>query len=281
MKLPEVRWEWVAKMPPMPEKDAEELDLLRYSHPPGSGVIIDSNPRAWKSPVCIICGTWICSECWEFRRTYAIRSQHQSCKKCGSERGYFVAIRHHWRVPDYHDNIRQVPYVVPKINPSPITLEDIRAYAQQTELPRDSYRKETPVHVPEEAKLHPTCALTEPATLEEAEKIVGCTEEVEHDCKYPYDDGDITVLGPEIFVNKAKGIICWQGQNYGLLPDPFEACESTVDEAKREESFQRREAMDHAVKLAIADIGVGGRTYEGQSLTMAAEEILRFLKGDS
>lgn len=257
VKLPEVRWEWVAKMPPMPEQDAEELDLLRFSHPPGSGVIIDSNPRAWKSPVCIICGTWICSECWEFRRTYAIRSQPQSCKKCGSDQGYFVAIRHHWRVPDYHSNIREVPYVVPKI-------------------------KEDNVHVPEEAD-----AMTEQPDLAEAEKIVGCvdeslpptcalTEEVEdHRCKYPYEDGDITVLGPEIFATSTPDgstAIAWQGVWYKKMIDP--------DQPRREEELLRREAMDHAVKLAIADIGVGSRIY-GSAITETAKDILKFLKGDS
>lgn len=32
--------------------------------------------------------------------------------------------------------------------------------------------------------------------------------------RYPYNDGDITVLGPEIFASKGGAVICWRGENY-------------------------------------------------------------------
>lgn len=32
--------------------------------------------------------------------------------------------------------------------------------------------------------------------------------------RYPHPDGDITVLGPEIFASKDDSVICWKGENY-------------------------------------------------------------------
>jgi hypothetical protein len=32
--------------------------------------------------------------------------------------------------------------------------------------------------------------------------------------RYPYHDGDNTVLGPEIFASKDRNVICWKGVNY-------------------------------------------------------------------
>lgn len=31
---------------------------------------------------------------------------------------------------------------------------------------------------------------------------------------YPYKDGDVTVLGPEVFVSDDETVICWRGENY-------------------------------------------------------------------
>ncbi|MEU6342181.1 hypothetical protein ABZ883_14715 [Streptomyces sp. NPDC046977] len=31
---------------------------------------------------------------------------------------------------------------------------------------------------------------------------------------YPHSDGDVTVLGPEIFASLDGQVICWKGQNY-------------------------------------------------------------------
>ncbi|MFR9794276.1 hypothetical protein ACL07V_37580 [Streptomyces sp. MB22_4] len=35
---------------------------------------------------------------------------------------------------------------------------------------------------------------------------------------YPYPDGDVTVLGPEVFASKDGGVICWKGENYERQP---------------------------------------------------------------
>lgn len=40
--------------------------------------------------------------------------------------------------------------------------------------------------------------------------------------KYPYEDGDVIVLGPEIFVSKDKSVISWKGENYTVQPPPDE-----------------------------------------------------------
>lgn len=31
---------------------------------------------------------------------------------------------------------------------------------------------------------------------------------------YPYVNGDVVVLGPEIFVSNDGKVICWKGKNY-------------------------------------------------------------------
>ena len=31
---------------------------------------------------------------------------------------------------------------------------------------------------------------------------------------YPYEDGDVIVLGPDIFTDKEGSVICWRGVNY-------------------------------------------------------------------
>lgn len=31
---------------------------------------------------------------------------------------------------------------------------------------------------------------------------------------YPYPDGDVIVLGPEVFVSNDGDVICWKGENY-------------------------------------------------------------------
>ncbi|MGH8964391.1 MAG: hypothetical protein ACRDXB_03545, partial [Actinomycetes bacterium] len=37
---------------------------------------------------------------------------------------------------------------------------------------------------------------------------------------YPYQDGDVVVLGPEIFVSMDGEVICWKGRNYTPAPTP-------------------------------------------------------------
>jgi len=32
--------------------------------------------------------------------------------------------------------------------------------------------------------------------------------------QFPYQDGDVTVLGPEVFASKDDTVISWRGENY-------------------------------------------------------------------
>lgn len=53
---------------------------------------------------------------------------------------------------------------------------------------------------------------------------------------YPYDDGDVTVLGPEIFASKDGEVISWRGENYvrqgdNQPADPAHDAGPTVAEA--------------------------------------------------
>lgn len=48
--------------------------------------------------------------------------------------------------------------------------------------------------------------------------------------EFPYQDGDVTVLGPEIFASKGGSVISWRGENY-IRPQDVETTdnEMTVD----------------------------------------------------
>jgi len=37
--------------------------------------------------------------------------------------------------------------------------------------------------------------------------------------RYPYPDGDVTVLGPGIFASLDRAVVCWDGQDY-RIPEP-------------------------------------------------------------
>lgn len=37
--------------------------------------------------------------------------------------------------------------------------------------------------------------------------------------KYPFEDGDVLVLGPEIFVSADRKMICWRGEHYDWHAD--------------------------------------------------------------
>lgn len=39
--------------------------------------------------------------------------------------------------------------------------------------------------------------------------------------EYPYEDGDVIVLGPECFVSKDESVLCWKGENYVPQPEPL------------------------------------------------------------
>jgi hypothetical protein len=64
---------------------------------------------------------------------------------------------------------------------------------------------------------------------------------------YPYQDGDVIVLGPEIFVAEDKSVICWRGENY-VPQDLLFKAETQRDQAWRrlDENELPEEVLDHA-----------------------------------
>lgn len=62
---------------------------------------------------------------------------------------------------------------------------------------------------------------------------------------YPHQDGDVTVLGPEIFTSSDGKVICWKGENYVPQTD-----------AQRAEAALTRV---RAVATAIRDATAAGR----------------------
>lgn len=76
---------------------------------------VDSDPTNPK-PCCILCATWVCHGCWNFRRGGASRQPAGPagpggawCPWCGGTGGQFIATRH--RKP--HERALQLPYLVP------------------------------------------------------------------------------------------------------------------------------------------------------------------------
>lgn len=73
---------------------------------------------------------------------------------------------------------------------------------------------------------------------------------------YPYPDGDVTVLGPEIFASEHGHVICWRGANY-LRQDEPETGQSTANttvipgdvlDAADAEPYVENEALRQAVR---------------------------------
>jgi hypothetical protein len=62
---------------------------------------------------------------------------------------------------------------------------------------------------------------------------------------YPHQDGDVTVLGPEIFVDQDGNVICWKGENY-------------VPQQRLRLAHQARRAKEHQlddIRRALCDAG--------------------------
>lgn len=87
--------------------------------------VLDQNPEK-AQPCCIVCGTWVCRECWGYRRPYARYDQpaHRICGRCGGIDGFFLATRHtHWKankpffVNGYrHRVMPKIPFEVPTMS---------------------------------------------------------------------------------------------------------------------------------------------------------------------
>lgn len=71
--------------------------------------IVDSSPDNPRS-CCILCGTWVCHECWDFRRLYATRRIDQACPNCGGVEGEFKAVRHASKL---NREAFSVPFAIP------------------------------------------------------------------------------------------------------------------------------------------------------------------------
>jgi len=63
--------------------------------------------------------------------------------------------------------------------------------------------------------------------------------------RYPYDDGDVTVLGPEIFASSDGKVVSWRGENF-------------VPQNRLRLAHQARRAKEHQlddIRRALCDIG--------------------------
>lgn len=65
--------------------------------------------------------------------------------------------------------------------------------------------------------------------------------------EYPHDDGDVIVLGPEIFLDKETQVISWKGKNYAPVEVP-----EPLTEVKRDISADCRYARQSAAEWAVS-----------------------------
>jgi hypothetical protein len=64
--------------------------------------------------------------------------------------------------------------------------------------------------------------------------------------EFPYQDGDVTVLGPETFASNDGAVLSWRGENY-------------VPQKRLQLAHQTRRAKEHqldGIRRALCDIGV-------------------------
>jgi hypothetical protein len=69
---------------------------------------------------------------------------------------------------------------------------------------------------------------------------------------YPYRDGDVTVLGPEIFASKGGAVISWRGENYVRQQDIEPGREELAAGAMHELASSVRD-LASAIRLETAD----------------------------
>jgi hypothetical protein len=63
--------------------------------------------------------------------------------------------------------------------------------------------------------------------------------------QFPYADGDVTALGPEVFADKTGSVICWKGVNYVRQDDLHQA----------HERRRAKEQQLDGIRRALCDIG--------------------------
>lgn len=84
---------------------------------------------------------------------------------------------------------------------------------------------------------------------------------------YPYPDGDVLVLGPEVFASEDEGWICWRGQNYFIVGQE-QATEQIVSISEYEGQRQRPDDLD---RVPVHEAGFQITTTE-QVITLAIDD---------
>jgi hypothetical protein len=69
---------------------------------------------------------------------------------------------------------------------------------------------------------------------------------------FPYEDGDVTVLGPEVFATKDGAVISWKGENYVRHTDQDRAPHDLTSDAVYELASSVRD-LASAIRLERAD----------------------------
>jgi hypothetical protein len=72
---------------------------------------------------------------------------------------------------------------------------------------------------------------------------------------YPREDGEITVLGPEIFTSSDGAVICWKGENYVRQGPP----EVAVAEAPRH-YYLSTSCLHAQHEYCRSEVGTNGET---------------------
>lgn len=102
---------------------------------------------------------------------------------------------------------------------------------------------------------------------------VARTEQAEIMKRYPYKDGDVLVLGPEIFVNPDAEVICWRGENWVRQPEPGSAAMM----AERSQDHLKREALEWAIRGAAPASSTQRSADRTKQLLDTADNILEWL----
>lgn len=89
--------------------------------------------------------------------------------------------------------------------------------------------------------------------------------------KYPYQDGDVTVLGPEVFASSTGRLISWKGQNY-YIPSflPTSAIQKVQSES---EVWRNKNFPDHTQEDSL--IGTGEELGELLHHFLKAKQAIR------
>lgn len=71
--------------------------------------------------------------------------------------------------------------------------------------------------------------------------------------KYPYPDGDVMVLGPELFIDADHEVIAYQGQHYQRMIPPQDPETLVATDEPVNKPFMRQLSMEWAVKLNLPE----------------------------